>query len=490
MVRIETALSALATPKNSKTFQKPSQEPAVARDLTPADPSTVLELLEAFRRSKIMFTGVSLGVFDTLKSGPIDADSLAQRLECDPAATQRLLDSLVGLGLLARDGDTFANTPAANEYLTSDSPSRMTGYINYSNRVMWPMWGNLEGAIREGTHRWQQTYGWDGPIFSSFFKDDASMREFLMGMHGFGMLTSPRIVDAIDLSRFKHLVDLGGATGHLAIAACERYSALCATVFDLPVAVPLAREITSASSVHDRINVVGGDFFVDDLPPAGQRLARNRYFAHIQKHEQWKKGIQAYLASIHFADAMLGRVLDALEKSPQRDNTIVVLWSDHGWHLGEKEHWQKFTGWRVCARVPLMIRVPKGAPGLQEGTTPGSVCDRPVSLVDLFGTLTDLCGLPPKADIDSRSFAPLLRNPQADWPHAALTHLDQPENYAISTERWRYIHYISDEEELYDLETDPHEWTNLATKPEHAAKLAEMRLLKPKNIAPVHKTKP
>jgi arylsulfatase A-like enzyme len=103
---------------------------------------------------------------------------------------------------------------------------------------------------------------------------------------------------------------------------------------------------------------------VDDLPPAGQRLARNRYFAHIQKHEQWKKGIQAYLASIHFADAMLGRVLDALEKSPQRDNTIVVLWSDHGWHLGEKEHWQKFTGWRVCARVPLMIRVPKGAPGL------------------------------------------------------------------------------------------------------------------------------
>ena len=149
---------------------------------------------------------------------------------------------------------------------------------------------------------------------------------------------------------------------------------------------------------------------VDDLPPAGQRLARNRYFAHIQKHEQWKKGIQAYLASIHFADAMLGRVLDALEKSPQRDNTIVVLWSDHGWHLGEKEHWQKFTGWRVCARVPLMIRVPKGAPGLPEGTTPGSVCDRPVSLVDLFGTLTDLCGLPPKADIESRSLAPLLRN--------------------------------------------------------------------------------
>lgn len=240
----------------------------MARDLTPADPSTVLELLEAFRRSKIMFTGVSLGVFDALQSGPLDAHALAQRLDCDPPAMQRLLDALVGLGLLTRDGEIYTNTPAAGEYLTSDSPSRMTGYIHYSNRVMWPMWGNLEGAIREGTHRWQQTYGWDGPIFSSFFKDDASMREFLMGMHGFGMLTSPRIVDAIDLGRFKHWVDLGGATGHLAIAACERYPALRATVFDLPVAVPLAREITAASNVHDRIDVVGGDFFVDDLPPA------------------------------------------------------------------------------------------------------------------------------------------------------------------------------------------------------------------------------
>ena len=224
---------------------------------------------------------------------------------------------------------------------------------------------------------------------------------------------------------------------------------------------------------------------VDDLPAAGQRLARNRYFAHIQKHEQWKQGIQAYLASIHFADAMLGRVLDALEKSPHRDNTIVVLWSDHGWHLGEKEHWQKYTGWRVCARVPLMIRVPKGAPGLPEGTTPGSVCDRPVSLVDLFGTLTDLCGLPSKVDIINQSLVPLLRDPESDWPHAAITHLDKPENYAISTQRWRYIHYAGDEEELYDIETDPHEWNNLAAQPEHANKLAEMRRLAPAQTPPV-----
>jgi arylsulfatase A-like enzyme len=229
---------------------------------------------------------------------------------------------------------------------------------------------------------------------------------------------------------------------------------------------------------------------LDDVPAEGQRIARNRYFAHILEHDQWKQGIQGYLASIHFADAMLGRVLDALDEGPHRDNTIVVVWGDHGWHLGEKEHWQKFTPWRVGTRVPLMIRVPQGAPGLLEGTAPGGLCDRPVNLVDLFDTLTELCGLPAKSGTESRSLIPLLRDPSAAWPHAALTHLDHPENFAISTERWRYIRYRDGGEELYDIETDPHEWTNLASNPERAAKLAEMRALVPNRFAPVHETQP
>ncbi len=242
----------------------------MAHDLTPADPTIVLELLSAFRRSKILFAASSLGIFDLLAEGPLDAATMAERLGCDPSAMLRLLRALVGIDLLlpAAGPDTFANTPAADRYLTSRSPDRMTGYVNYSNRVMWSMWANLEDAIREGTHRWQQTYGWDGPIFSSFFKTDEAMREFLMGMHGFGMLTSPRVVQALDLSRFRHLVDLGGATGHFAIAACRRYPQLGATVFDLPQAVPLAREITGQTEVADRITVTGGDFFIDPLPPA------------------------------------------------------------------------------------------------------------------------------------------------------------------------------------------------------------------------------
>ncbi len=229
---------------------------------------------------------------------------------------------------------------------------------------------------------------------------------------------------------------------------------------------------------------------VEDLPPAGQKLARNRYFAHIQIQNQWKQGIQAYLASIYYADAMLGRVLDALERSPHKDNTIVVLWSDHGWHLGEKEHWQKFTAWRICARVPLIIRVPKGAPGLPDGTVAGSICKQPVGLVDLYPTLTDLCGLPDKANNTGNKLTPLLRDPATLWKHAAVTHLNHPESFALSTERWRYIHYQGGDEELYDIQTDPYEWNNLAPKAEHSAQLAEMRSLVPKNMAPIHETEP
>ena len=222
---------------------------------------------------------------------------------------------------------------------------------------------------------------------------------------------------------------------------------------------------------------------LDDLPPAGKRRGPNRYFAHIQKQGQWKKGIQGYLASIAFADAMIGRVLDALKKGPNKDNTIVVLWSDHGWHLGEKQHWQKYTAWRVCTRVPLIVRVPPGAPGLSKGTKAGSRCTKPVNLLSLFPSLTDLAGLPDKKDNDGPSIVPLLKNPQADWPHASVTYLSEPGSIGLSTENWRLIHYANGEEELYDSRKDRFEWTNLAALPEHQNKLKELRDLVPTTFA-------
>lgn len=223
---------------------------------------------------------------------------------------------------------------------------------------------------------------------------------------------------------------------------------------------------------------------LDDLPEAGKRRGPNRYFKHIRRHGQWKQGVQGYLASIAFADAMIGRVVDALESSAYRDNTIVVLWGDHGWHLGEKQHWQKFTAWRVCTRVPLIVRVPTGTPGLPGGTRAGSRCTKPVNLLSLFPTLTELAGIPTKDDNDGVSLVPLLRKPSGNWEHVSVTYLDKPGSYSLSTERWRYIHYEDGGEELYDIATDRYEWDNLAPKAEHAAKLKQLRALAPTRFAP------
>ncbi|MGI9471408.1 MAG: sulfatase-like hydrolase/transferase [Rubripirellula sp.] len=222
---------------------------------------------------------------------------------------------------------------------------------------------------------------------------------------------------------------------------------------------------------------------LSDLPSAGKKRGPNRYFEHIQSQDQWKRGIQGYLASIAFADAMVGRVIDALENGPNRDNTIVVLWSDHGWHLGEKEHWQKYTAWRLCSRVPLIVKVPPGVPALPNGTSAGQRCGQPVSLASLYSTLTELASLPPKDGSTEPSLVPLLRDPHSDWPHAAITHLEKPDNYGISGKRFRYIHYDNGDEEFYDIANDPYEWANLADNPKFESQKNALRQHAPTTFA-------
>ncbi|MGH7485046.1 MAG: class I SAM-dependent methyltransferase [bacterium] len=222
-------------------------------------PAPVLDLIEAFRRSKAMFVAVSLGIFDRLQKGPAEAREFGG----NPDAVERLLDACVGLQLLEKRGALYANTPLAEKYLCRSSPDTLCGYISYSDKALFPMWAHLEEAVLEGTHRWRQTLGGTGTLFSNFFKTEEATREFLLGMHGFGRLSSSAIVAAFDLSRFRKLVDLGGATGHFALAAVERYPSLHAAVFDLPAVVPVAREFAAG-----RIEVIEGDFFDDPLPGA------------------------------------------------------------------------------------------------------------------------------------------------------------------------------------------------------------------------------
>ena len=277
----------------------------MAEDLTVPDATVVLDLIEAFRRSKTMFAAVSLGVFDALSGGSKPLSAIASELNADPGALERLLDACIGLRLLTKDASGYANTPAACAYLTEQSPHRLTGYINYSNAVLWGLWSHLEDAVREGKHRWQQVYGWDRPLFDFFFHDEHAKSEFLMGMHGMGMISSPHVVSTFDLSKYHSLVDLGGATGHLAIAACQRNSNLRAVVFDLAEALPLAREIVSASGVGDRIELEAGDFFADPLPE-GDLYTLGRIL-----HDWTEEKILKLLGRIHAALPVGGAVLIA-----------------------------------------------------------------------------------------------------------------------------------------------------------------------------------
>jgi len=220
----------------------------------------------AFRTSKVMFTAVRMGVFDRMPAG---VKKLAEELNANSDALERVLDTCVALGLLEkRAGAGYANTALADAYLRRSTPGTLAGYVLFSDQALYPMWGNLEDAVREGSNRWTQTFQMEGNMFEHFFRDADSMRGFLLGLHGYGVISSPRVVGAFDLSRFKKLVDLGGGSGHLAIAACERYPNLRAAVLELPRVIEFAREMAQRSTASNRIELIAGDFFSGELPDA------------------------------------------------------------------------------------------------------------------------------------------------------------------------------------------------------------------------------
>ena len=205
---------------------------------------------------------------------------------------------------------------------------------------------------------------------------------------------------------------------------------------------------------------------LDDVPEAGRQMAafRTNDLELINSHGDLGDIVRAYNACIRHADLLVGRVLDALDNSPYAANTVVVFWSDHGYHFGEKHHFAKNTLWERSSRVPLII----AAPGV---TTPGTTSSRPVSLINLYPTLTDLCRLPEPEALEGVSLRPLLEDPGLEWERPALMTFGRG-NHSVRSERYRYIRYANGEEEFYDHASDPNEWTNLAGSPDHAELIA------------------
>ena len=219
----------------------------------------------------------------------------------------------------------------------------------------------------------------------------------------------------------------------------------------------------------------------DDIPEMGKRVAEAPMMPTTEwliKKNQWKEVVQAYLACLAFVDEQVGKVLDALEASAHASNTIVVLWSDHGYHLGEKNRFAKQAIWERDTKTPLIIKAP--------GVKAGSVCKAPVQLVDIYPTLLALCNLPAYTMAEGHSIKPLLDNPSARWKHHAVT-VYGIGNSSIRSERYRLIQYEDGSQELYDLLRDPNEWTNLAKDKKYTKTVASLGKSIPKTWAPASK---
>lgn len=207
----------------------------------------------------------------------------------------------------------------------------------------------------------------------------------------------------------------------------------------------------------------------DDIPQYALDLS---YAAAAPRHDyvlslnEWEHGVQSYLACISFVDSCVGMVMDALRASKYAENTVVVLWGDHGFHLGEKLRWGKRSLWEEATRAPLMISGP--------GIDGGQRCRRPAGMIDLYPTLIDLCGLPPRDILEGQSLRPLLDNPDAPWERPTLTTFG-PDNHSLRSERYRYTRYADGSEELYDHDADPGEHRNLAGTEGSEAIMSAMR---------------
>lgn len=209
---------------------------------------------------------------------------------------------------------------------------------------------------------------------------------------------------------------------------------------------------------------------LDDVPDIAKRWALNPPdHETVLKHGQWKHAVQAYLAAISYCDEMIGKILDAVEASPERDNTLVVLWGDNGFHLGEKLHWRKFVLWEEATRVPLIVAPPAGNRVLPR-------VDTPVSLVDIFPTIFEFADLAIPDNIDGLSLAPLMHGIAESRGEGVITTW-QKGNHSLRYGKWRYTRYVDGAEELYDQYNDPNEWTNLALDNLYSAEIMKLRLI-------------
>jgi arylsulfatase A-like enzyme len=218
-----------------------------------------------------------------------------------------------------------------------------------------------------------------------------------------------------------------------------------------------------------------------DVPWVGRSMASLSDDFQFREDEAWEKVQRAYLACISWADFNIGRVLDALQQSPHADNTVIVLWSDHGYHLSEKRSFRKFSLWEEATRVPFILF------DARQPNVDGRTCSEAVSLIDIYRTLGELCQIDVPAYVNGESLVSQMQDPQQSIERPAITTWGRG-NYSIRDDHWRYIRYFDGGEELYDHRKDPQEWNNLAGDANHKQQQQSLAEMLPRDEAPLVKT--
>jgi len=396
---------------------------------------------------------------------------------CNPCRTALLSGVLPSTSGCYQNADWWSESPALRGAVPLPMHFKNRGYRTMTVGKIFH-----NGPRSVGKETWNAMWDENGGGGSAHFSRDEDFFPGLANIHRFAIFWGPRDFEFSDTQTAAwaaerlekdynepFLLTVGFHRPHVPLTAPPQYFEM----YDRRrIALPPVRE---------------GD--LDDMPwmarqsaIAGFQDMEGGYHFQMTRLDYWRDAVQAYLACVSFVDDCVGQVLDALDSSPHAHDTIVVLWSDHGWGLGEHYHWQKWGLWDVTTRVPLII----SAPGV---TAPGGRCDAPAGLVDLYPTLVDLCGLTDLEQLEGESLRPLLEDPNADRTRPALTTMG-PNNHTLRTERWRYTRYADGSQELYDHQSDPHEWHNLAEKPEHAEIIRQLRKWLPTRNANAVKSTP
>jgi choline-sulfatase len=377
------------------------------------------------------------------KRGVLFTNAHCQAPICNPSRTSVMYGVRPSTTGIYLNAPIPWNVPAMQERVTLARHFSANGYRTFAT-----------GKIYHGSGLPKDDFQIEGPRHSQLNRElDVRLQKEMSGLWDFGPQSYPedQFIDHIDASWV--IEKLGEAQDKPFFMAIGFYRP------HVPFYSP-ERVFNSFDPKKLRLpKVKEGD--LADLPSEGVAMARagSPNLEWFIERNLWREAVQSYLACIRWTDEQVGRLLDGLDASPFGKNTIIVLYSDHGFHLGEKQRFRKQSLWERSTHVPLIISVP--------GMSKGKRCQRPVELLSLYPTLIELCGLTKRDDLDGTSIVPLLKDPTTKWNRPAITTLGK-NNHAIRTEQWRYIRYADGGEELYDRKQDPQEWHNLANQANQA----------------------